>query len=533
MLSVKNTLGGSGGIKSIPTGIYVTTAPNKTIYNAGETINLAGMVVKAKFSDNTEKDITSECTFLPATGATVYESTSKIDITWIWEELGSPISYIAVQNITVKRVLTKIEFVSQPAKTVYTKGDLLTLDGMSVKATYNSGATEDVTTLCTSSPAAGSAITSVGSKTVTVSYTENGTTKSISYAITVNAPVYGVSWDGTSTTRFSRTDAAANFADPVPYVSGASSYGSPFDNIYPWSGMNIVDDSVAGKLVSIPKFYFKWTKTGTTMKLQISEAMFDGAHVSPAHADRGDGSGERDIVYVGRYHCNSSYKSVTGSAPKTSITRSTARSGIHALGSSYWQYDFAMFWTICMLYLVEFGDWNSQAKIGYGCGNNSSAQNVGASDAMPYHTGTMQSARTTYGVGCQYRYIEDLWGNVFDWCDGIYFSGADVYCIKKPASFSDSSGGTKVGTRPTSSGYTSAWGIPTASGFEYALYPSVASGSDSTYIPDICYYNSSGTVLFVGGFYYRYLYCGLFFLDGSHSASYSYSYVGSRLQKLP
>ena len=50
-----------GGIKSIPTGVYVATAPNKTSYKAGETLATAGMVVKVKFSDNTEKDITSEC----------------------------------------------------------------------------------------------------------------------------------------------------------------------------------------------------------------------------------------------------------------------------------------------------------------------------------------------------------------------------------------------------------------------------------------------------------------------------------------
>ena len=151
-----------------------------------------------------------------------------------------------------------------------------------------------------------------------------------------------------------------------------------------------------------------------------------------------------------------------------------------------------------MLYLVEFADWNSQAKIGYGCGNNSSAQAVGASDSMPYHTGTMQSSRTTYGVGTQYRFIEGLWDNVFDWCDGIYFSGANVYCIKNPSSFSDSSSGTLVGTRPTSGGWISAFNVPTANGFDYALYTSAISGSEATYITDYCY--SGGVVLYVGGY---------------------------------
>lgn len=345
--------------------------------------------------------------------------------------------------------------------------------------------------------------------------------------------IYGVEWDGTSTTTWTRTDASAGFTDPVPYVNGASSYSSPFDNIFPWSDMQIVDDATAGKLVKIPKYYFKWTKNGTKMKLQISEAAFYGSHVSPAHADRGDGKGERDVVYVGRYHCNSNYKSITGYKPKTSIPRATARSNILSLGSTYWQYDFAMYWTICMLYLVEFGDWNSQAKIGYGCSSDGASDwYVGYTDSMPYHTGTTASSRTSYG-GTQYRYIEGLWDNVFDWCDGIYFSGANVYCIKNPASFSDSSGGTLVSTRPTSSNYITSWNVPTTSGFEYALYPATVGGSDSTYTPDSCYYSSSGVAFSVGGCGSQSTFYGLFRLSGYESASDKDNSVGCRLQKLP
>lgn len=345
--------------------------------------------------------------------------------------------------------------------------------------------------------------------------------------------IYGVQWDGTSATTWSRTDDSADFTDPVPYMSGASSYGSPFDNLQPWAGMVRVTDATAGELVAIPKFWYKWTRSGTTMKLQIADKAVDGFSVSPAHMDRGDGSGERDIVYVGRYHCNSSYKSVTGASPKANITRATARSSISALGSAYWQFDYAMLWTIQMLYLVEYGNWDSQTTIGYGCGNNSAAQSVGASDSMPYHTGTMQSSRTTYGVGCQYRYIEGLWENVYDWCDGIYFSDTTIYGILKPASYSDTSGGTNIGTRPTSSDCISAYNTPTASGFEWALYPSAVAGSATTYVCDYCRYDPGGVVLHCGGYYYQHQYYGLFCLYGSRAASSTVASVGCRLQKLP
>ena len=349
-------------------------------------------------------------------------------------------------------------------------------------------------------------------------------------SVTVSfAQIYGVQWDGTASTTWSRTDAAETFMNPTPAVNNGNG-SSPFDTIMPWAGMVVEDDATAGKLVKIPKYWFKWTRSGNGMKLQISNGPEAGFHVSPAHADRGDGKGERDYVYVGRYHCNTSYKSQAGSQPAASMTRAQARSNIHNLGSTYWQYDFAMYWTIMMLYLVEYANWNSQATIGYGCSPSSQKFNMGATDAMIYHTGTSAASRTTYG-SVQYRHIEGLWDNVYDWCDGIRFSGSTVYCIANPASFSDTSGGTNVGTRATSSGWISGWTNPTADGFEYALYPNAVSGSETTYVCDYCDYDASGVVLRVGGNYFQIQNHGAFFLYGA--ASNASANVGCRLQKLP
>lgn len=342
---------------------------------------------------------------------------------------------------------------------------------------------------------------------------------------------YGVQWDGTSTTVWSRTDDAASFVNPTPYVAGASSYGSPFDDLAPWSGMVRVTDSVAGELVAIPKFWYKWTKSGNTLKLQIADKAVDGFHVSPAHANRGDGAGERDVVYIGRYHCHTSnYKSQTGGKPKASITRSAARTAIHNLGSNIWQSDIQIRQTIWMLYLVEFANWNSQAVIGKGCGNNSGTQNMGYTDSMPYHTGTTQSSRDTYGLGTQYRYIEGLWDNVYDWGDGCYYNGNGLNIIMNPNSFSDSSGGTAVGV--PSSGWPSAFTVATVSGLEWCIYPTATGGSETTYSADSWYFDSSYPCLFFGGNYSRVGNRGLFFVNYG-SASYSSASIGCRLQKLP
>lgn len=339
--------------------------------------------------------------------------------------------------------------------------------------------------------------------------------------------IYGASWDGTSTTKWSRTDEAAEFTDPVPYVAGSSSYGSPFDNLQPWAGM-VKSERTGGTMVAIPKFWYKLTQNGRGMTIQIANYAVEGYSVSPAHMDRGDGHGERDVVYIGRYHCDSSYRSGTGS-PKTSITRSSARANIHRLGSAIWQCDFAMRFTIWLLYLVEFCDWNSQSAIGHGCGSGSSTQSMGYTDSMPYHTGTTQSSRTTYGCGTQYRNIEGLWDNVQDWCDGCYYNSNGLNVILNPANFSDGSGGTAVGT--PSNGYPSAFTVKTTGGYPLFI-PTAASGSESTYSCDDWGFYSSKPCLYVGGCWLQTTSLGLFCVYYS-SVSGTVEYGGCRLQELP
>lgn len=379
------------------------------------------------------------------------------------------------------------------------------------------------------------------SGTYNITATKNGETAEDTATITADGQtvnvklayrhVYGVVWDGTSTTVWSRTDEAASFVNPTPYRAGATNYGSPFDNLYPWSGMVRVTDAVAGELVAIPKFWYKWTKSGNSLKLQIADKETDGFHVSPAHADRGDGKGERDIVYIGRYHCNTNnYKSQSGVKPKANITRSTARTSIHNLGSNIWQSDIQMRMTIWMLYLVEFADWNSQKTIGKGCGNNSATENMGYTDSMPYHTGTTLASRDSYGLGTQYRYIEGLWDNVYDWGDGCYYNSNGLNIINTPSSFSDNSGGTAVGV--PSSGWPSAFTVATVAGLEWVIYPTASGGSETTYSADYWNFNASSPCLYFGGSYYQGGNRGLFCVS-CNSASDSVADIGCRLQKLP
>lgn len=358
--------------------------------------------------------------------------------------------------------------------------------------------------------------------------------------IIINA-IYGVS-TYMAGPKIVRTDDAALFEDPTPAI-GNGTGSSPFDNLMPWAGMKIVEKD-GNSLVSIPKFWYKITvnSSGYLDKIQVANYAAPDFKVSPAHMDRGDGVGERDWIYVGRYHCaEDNYLSKTKVKPKVSDTRPNARNCIKQIGTGYYMWDFALWRTIQMLYIVEFANWDSQAVIGYGARTTSSTAYVqmGYTDNMQYHTGTTHSSRNTHGVGIQYRHIEGLWDNVADWLDGIcghlISNKPYVYISNNYLKYND------YWTEYTqlyynkdyyTSGSITYFTALTNSEYDWAFYPkSVYYPANFTYgIPD--YYYVEHAWVYVGYNESADLSCGLFFHDSTPDG-YNRSHIGSRLQYLP
>ena len=503
---------------------------------------------------------TTHCTVVPGTGTTVTTvgSTTYVKATNAGSydftiELNDPSSMVW-SDLTVADKTYAFAIAKAPQTITASKNSVsLTVQQPSDTVTISG----QITSLNVSSSPSGVVTTSESSGVVTITGASNGNTTISVYAEettnysqsnTVNisasvllATVYGVTWDGTSTSAWTRTDDAALFTDPVPAVNNGNG-SSPFDSIAPWSGM-VVSERTGGTMVAIPKYYFKLTKTGSAMSIKITDganktwALANGYQISPAHMDRGDGAGERDVVYVGAYHCSSGdYKSTTGVLPKVSASRSVFRSNIHNIGSNIWQWDKAIQETIQLLYLVEFADWNSQKKIGYGgsAGNPAgTVTNTGACDSMTYHTGTNASSRTTYGH-VRYRYIEDLWSNVRDWLDGVYIASGKAYFIKNPADFSDSSGGTYDGFSDHLTGNEiKSFGISETSGYTWVFFPSetVSNSNYDTYVCDRAVVEGTDKVIHVGGNYITQE-MGLFSM-GTWAEAGTNAYIGSRLMELP
>ena len=118
----------------------------------------------------------------------------------------------ATATITVNPalILSSIAITTEPTKTTYSEGETFDPTGMVVTATYNDNSTEDVTSLCTFSPA--TALT-LSDTELTVGYTENGVTKTVIQAITVNEYVQDTDFSVTLNNAFFGSTATGNVTD--------------------------------------------------------------------------------------------------------------------------------------------------------------------------------------------------------------------------------------------------------------------------------------------------------------------------------
>jgi endonuclease I len=156
--------------------IAVTTQPAKTTYYVGDTFSSSGLVVTGTYDDSTTKAITD---YTLSTPDMTSAGTKTITVTYS----GLTTSF----NITVNAVeLSSIAITTAATTTTYYVGQTLSLSGLVVKATYNNGNTATITSY-TTSPAAGTELTTAGTQNVTISYTDGSITKTTAYTITVNA----------------------------------------------------------------------------------------------------------------------------------------------------------------------------------------------------------------------------------------------------------------------------------------------------------------------------------------------------------
>lgn len=171
--------GGSSSTKTL-SSISLNTENVTKDFVVGDTFSYSGLVVTANYENDSPQVLES--------GYTVespdMSSSGQKTVTVSYTEGG--VTKTATYTITVAAwILDSITVTANPTKTVYFVNETFSSEGLVITASYTNAPSRVVTPTSISSPD----MTTSGSKTITVTYSENNVEKTTAFSITVNAIV--------------------------------------------------------------------------------------------------------------------------------------------------------------------------------------------------------------------------------------------------------------------------------------------------------------------------------------------------------
>ena len=286
-----------------------------------------------------------------------------------------------------------------------------------------------------------------------------------------------------------------------------------------------VSDSDGDVMVKFPARGYKIVLDGNNLDVSITDGMNRDGYLYPTYK----GSACEAVyhsAYEG-YESSSKLRSWSGKTPTVNKTISQFRTLAQANGTGYEQRTFNELTYLQCCALIKYKGKNMQSALGRGYvdGNSAShATGTGNSKGLNFGEGTGKQLVKLFG-------IEDFWGNVYDFIDGI-FSDASRNILTADGNFNDTGSGY---TNRGSSGFASDTGgyfsRPKATNTYMGFVPDGAhasDGSSSTYWADSAYVSASRLAYF-GGDWIIADYAGLFRLYVILSASYSNSSYSGRL----
>ena len=294
-------------------------------------------------------------------------------------------------------------------------------------------------------------------------------------------------------------------------------------------------------MVEIPKFYYKYNYVGTTHSHSISLVPLSGYSVHPAFLKAGV---EVENRYIGAYGASvsgSTLISASGVYPAVSMTRGSFRTKAATIGSGWALQDWNLISAVQLLMLVEFGTFNSQAAIGQGrtqlsggaWSNGSYIGINGRSDTSGNATGNHEYSGDADDAAADlafmsYRGIEDFFGNIWNWVDGINIQDNVPFINNNPSTFADDVfSGDYVNAGIT---------MANANGWQNTLeqvgtgfFPASVGAGSSTKITDYYYQAAGNRVVTLGGYATNGSYAGAFDLNTNTSSGVSSAAIGSVL----
>ena len=191
-----NSIAVTYGVETPPITLSsISVSGQTTSFTKGDTFSFGGTVT-ATYSDNSTKNVTGSASF---TGYDMQETgTQTVTVSYTEDEVAKTTTYqITVNEPQPVVTLCSIAVTTLPTKTNYTVGETFDSAGLVVTATYSDGSTKVVTDYTLSTPD----MSTVGEKTITVTYQEVTTT----FKISVNKTLSSISVSG-QTTSFTKGD---------------------------------------------------------------------------------------------------------------------------------------------------------------------------------------------------------------------------------------------------------------------------------------------------------------------------------------
>ena len=176
----------------------------------------------------------------------------------------------------------------------------------------------------------------------------------------------------------------------------------------------------------------------------------------------------------------------------------------------------------------------SGAAVSVAVGNfvYAAGQFTGRADVVTGCKSGREAGATADRSAMVYRGIENLWGNVWNWVDGLNIQDwVWAYCNNIDAYVDNTIAGNYsplTGAAPNADGY-----VKTMYLADWTFRPATVGGSSSTYIPDYYYQGAGARVLALGGSFLNGTYDGLFCWHANNSSGNANLYYGGRLLYLP
>jgi hypothetical protein len=167
--------------------------------------------------------------------------------------------------------------------------------------------------------------------------------------------------------------------------------------------------------------------------------------------------------------------------------------------------------------------------VGYGVVGASAASKTGITTGS-----TTSGTKDNQTTPVNWRGIENFWGNIFNWIDGLNINNKVPYVCNTFNFVDDTSTGyTQIAfSLPSDDNFVSAFGYD--SNNDWILLPSEASGAnENSAIGDTVYSTTEWRVAYLGGGWHGASAAGVFSWDLYGESSLSESYRGSRLMYIP